>query len=68
MSRAPKRVWWCPIENKWKNEIRINATVQKIRAKISGTKYKYKELYELDCYRCRKCTAKPYVPEKGGER
>jgi hypothetical protein len=54
MSRAPKRVWWCP---------------------KSLFTYADKRLCPSYCLRnvCMspgsiKCTAKPYVPEKGGER
>jgi hypothetical protein len=57
MSRAPKRIWWCPIEN--------------ICMRISPKKCNYrpesKNVHTRN-YLCDKCTAKPYVPEKGGER
>jgi hypothetical protein len=51
MSRAPKRIWWCPNDNIFRN-----------KNKCSWLKSNGK------CCGMIKCTAKPYVPEKGGER
>jgi hypothetical protein len=54
MSRAPKRIWWCP---------RKEESVDKLLECHSY--YKGSCFYESNIL---ECIAKPYVPEKGGER